>query len=342
MRLVALLFLLWTAACMDDTRVAIATPWTFEHTTALAPPGLGPEERVLVAARDAPGRFWTLDQKSGTLVEGPFDTFPIQPAPISLENVVYMVTTVGNIIRVDLAGQAVGTSSAPWGRTSPIVLASDDTFRLGTTTGHALALDTETNVLFDVDLEAPIATAPAVASDETTYYATDTGRLVGVDPAGSVVLDVSVENPASGPSVFEDRVAVGGGSTVTAFDRDTGLVIFSRPRGARVVGTRFLSDGTLLAWGEDGRLELLDTGGQPVFSYDAGPPIYAPAIQAAEGRFGLVDSQGWAHLIRPNGEALYTLQLAGPPLEQAVEISEAFALFTIDNRIQAVNFDFKP
>ena len=341
MRKDAPLLVLFLAACGDDIRAGIATEWTFQHSTALAPPGLGPDNRVLVASRDTPGRFWTLDPGSGNLVEGPFDTIPVQPAPVALNSTIYLVTIGGQVVRLNLAGNQVGTAGPPLGRTSPLVPAPDTSIRLGTTTGRALSIDRETALIFDVDLGAPVTSAPAVSSDGTAYYATDTGRLVGLDPSGVIVFDVSIAGPASGPSIFEDRIAVGGATSVTAYNRNTGLLIFARPRAARVVGTRFLDDGTLLAWGEDGRLEHLSSGGEPLFSYEAGPPILVRALRTSDGLFGVVDSQGRAHLVADNGDALFTLELDRPPRTDALEITEGFALFTIENTIQALDFNFR-
>ena len=339
-KVASLLFLsLICAACGENPRARIATPWTFRHTTALAPPGIGPDERVLVAARNAPGRFWTLDPGSGSILEGPFDTFAVQPAPVTIDRVVYLVTIGGRIVRLSLTGQSIDSGGTEFGHTTPLVPAPDASIRFGTAEGRALSIGADTTPIFDIDLGAPVTSAPAVARDGTAYFATDTGRLAGLNPSGAIVLDVSIGAPAAGPSIFEDRVAVGGARTVRAYHRITGLVVFSRPRDARVVGTRFLGDGTLLTWGEDGRIELLNTGGEPIFTYEAGPPVHAPPIRAGDGRFGIVDSQGRAHLIGPNGARLSTLVIEGPPLPEATEVSEGLGLFTIGDHIQALDFD---
>ena len=340
-KVASLLLLSWIcAACSEDSRAGIATPWTFRHTAALAPPGTGPEGRVLVAAHDAPGRFWTLDTGSGNVIEGPFDTFPVLPAPVAIDGIVYLVTVGGRVIRLNLAGEEIGSPGPDFGRTTPLVSAPDTSIRFGTTEGRAVSIDAEATPVFDIALGAPVTSAPAVADDGTAYFATDTGRFVGLDPSGAVSFETTVGGPATGPSVFEDRVAVGGSRSVRTFDRATGLIVFARPRAARVVGTRFLSDGTLLAWGDDGQVELLDPGGAPIFTYTAGPPVHAPPVRAGDGRFGVVDSQGRAHLIGPSGARLSTLDLSGPPRTQVVEVSEDLALFTIENQIQAIDFNF--
>ncbi|MCK6552834.1 PQQ-like beta-propeller repeat protein, partial [Myxococcota bacterium] len=251
------------AACGSDPGAAIVPRWKFDTTAAAAPPGIGPERRVVVAHESGPGELVTLNEENGTRVEGPFaPVFPTEHAPVVTGTTIVLVSSIGRLVGYDFAGQTrFSVPDAPFGLSGPIAVAPDGSLRIATTSGRLLGHAADGAPLFDTSIDGAATSRLAVSANGTAYAATDIGRVVGVDATGAIVFDVDVPAPASGPSLGPDgRVAVGTLDGVSVFDASGGA-LWSRARAARVVGTRYLDDGRLVAWGEDGIVEILGASG---------------------------------------------------------------------------------
>ncbi len=325
--------------------------WTHTAPAATAPAVGGPEGRVVVAlSEDGPsgGRLVTLEQANGLSVEGPFDGVALTDRPPLMVGArVYLVSKIGRVEGLDLAGQPLFSApAAPLGLTSPLAAAPDGSLRVVSTNGSLVALDGATGAerwraSVDVGVDSPLA----VGAAGTTVVATSGGRVEGFDSGGPKVVDGRTGALASGPSVTADGgVVVGDADGVRSFDAN-GNERFDHPRAARVVGTRVLADGSVLAWGDDGLLERLDATGGTLMRYrtrpagDANPPpIRANPVVLDEGRFGVVDESGRAHLIGPDGAALATLDLGAAP-RSAIGVSDnGLALVSSGAEIRAIDF----
>ena len=309
-----------------------------------APPGVGADRRVLIAPRGAAGMIRTVEELSGAPVEGPFDAVfpPTEHAPIMIGADLFIVTSVGNIISLDLAGQARPEASKTLnlGRTSPMIALEDGTLRVASTSGRLYGMGADGTELFDTTFSGAAQTRPAAAPGGTTYVATDTGQLLGFDSAGQEVFSQTVNAPASGPSATSDRIAVGELDGVSVFE-PSGALRFRKERQARVVGTRFTNDGALLAWGEDGLLEMYDGDGQLIFSYSAGPPILADVLQLTDerGGFAVVDSMNTVHRVSLEGEQVATFALETAPLPELALGSLGLVYLAVGQEIFALNFN---
>jgi outer membrane protein assembly factor BamB len=343
------------AACGGDGAVVgrVIQQWSFSAPAATAPPGVGPERRVIVVLKDAApgagGKLVTLEQANGMVLESPPDGAPLsEHAPLFASGKIFVMSKIGKLSALDLAGTTHFTvpDGDPLGPTGPLVAGPDGIVRVGTTSGFVLGFDpNDGSEKFRVEAGGAVSTAIGVAADGTAYAATDIGRVIGVSAAGLVVFDETVEAPASGPSVAPNGdVVVGEGTGVRIFSSD-GNEKAKHPRAARVVGTRVLESGEILAWGEDGKLELLSAEGEARWSYSTAasspPPIYARPRPVEEGAFGLIDSKGVAHLVDANGKALATLALDGEPSREVAD-SELNALFvSIGSTVRGVGFSIE-
>ncbi|MCC7385711.1 MAG: PQQ-like beta-propeller repeat protein [Deltaproteobacteria bacterium] len=328
----------------------IARQWTHEGPATTAPPGVGPERRVLVLLKDAApeggGQLVTLDDGTGRPIEGPFPAPLTDHAPVFSSGKIVVLTKIGKIVAMNLAGETLYTvpDGNGLGLSSPLAVAPDGSLRVGTTSGLLLGFAIEDGrELFRVDTQGAIASPLAVAPDGTTYAATDLGRLVGVDARGVVVFDRTVTPPASGPSVAASgEILVGEGSGVRIFGADGGERA-AHARAARVVGTRLLDEGRFLAWGEDGVVEILrlDGGVETRFTTASAspPPVYAPPLPLPGGAFGVLDHLGKLHLVGADGVERTTFALAAEPLREVAQASTASVLLVAVGRtIEAVRF----
>ncbi len=325
------------AACSGgDEPAEIFLRWRHAMERPIAPPALGPEDRIIVVERENPAQFVTLDATS-LVLEGPYDTFPTPHAPAVVGTNIYLVTSIGRIVHTDLAGQDLAAPDVMLGATAPIVAAPDGTLRVVANSGRMIAFDEAGTILFDVNVGGATDTAPAVDEDGVTYVATDTGRLVGYDAAGTKVFDESVVGQGSGPSARGQTIAVGDADGVKAFSAN-GALVFEHTRAARVTGTRILANSDILAWGEDGAFELLDASGAVKSSYIAGPPIYVPVIEV-EDDFAVVDDNGIAHLVGRDGVGRATVDLGGKAGRQMVlPTSPPYVMIAVGNELIAVDF----
>lgn len=338
---------LFLVACGDSAPSPIAQRWKHDDPASpLAPPGLGPEQRVLIAKAMGQGELVTVNEVNGDQVEPPFPTFPTEHAPIALGATLALVSTIGKIVGYNLAGATL--FSAPDGamllETSPAVRAPDGSLRIATTSGRVLGFSAGGTQMFDTDVGGgAFISSPSVGSNGTTYVASDTGKLIGVDASGSKVLDVQVSAPASGPSVDDGtgHVAVGEADAVRVVDQD-GHEVFKHTRAARVVGTRWVSSDLLLAWGEDGVVERLDGSGGVIASFNAGHPIYADVIYLPKNKaLAVFDSTGVAHRVTEAGVEDATHELGAAPLTEIVRGETGFVFVAVGSSVVALDFELE-
>lgn len=330
----ALLFTLAFSACGGEEATRILVRWTTTESTALAPPGEGPDRRILLAERDG-GQLRTLDAVTGKALEGPYPLFPSLHAPVAVGSEVVLVSSIGRIVRANLAGESLASPNLALGRTGPPVVAPTGEVWVAATSGRVVSVRGEVLVA-DATLTGAAETAPAVASDGTAYVATDTGSLVGLSGAGAQVFSAEVPAPASGPSVSASRVAVGALDGVVVYER-SGATAFKVPRAARVTGTLFVGD-ELLAYGEDGKLERYDHAGALISSYSAGPPIYGPVRAMPSGKIALVDSTGKLHRVDREGAA-EILDLGGEVGRQAAVTELGWLVLSVGNEVRAIDLE---
>ena len=335
-----LLFAVSVAGCTGDDPITIIERWSQTFAAEPAPPGIGPEKRVLVALMGTSGELTTHEEGSGLKIEGPHPTFPTSHAPVASNFTMFLVSTVGRVVGLEIGTGAQKSLSpaTPLGVTSPLVVAPDGSLRIGSTSGRLFAMQPDGTTIYDVPFEGPIDSAPAVASDGTTYAAIFTpGKLVGVSTTGDAVFEQAVGESAGGVSVSDTRVAVGHNLGMKLFERSGGEV-FSHARQARVTGTRILDDGRVLVWGEDGIIELLDDAGGTVWSYTAGPPILTD-VNVMEGRLAVFDSAGTVHLLElSSGKMSRMHSLGGAPSTRIVEGELGFVYVAVGTKIVALDF----
>ena len=327
----------------DEPSLVLGRRWTYTADVALAPPGVGVGDRVVVATRAAPGDLRTLEAADGRAVEGPFATLPTDHAPIMVGTDIYLVAQVsGRLVRLDLAGQPLPVTSLSLGATGPLAAAPDGSLRVAANRGALTILPGPEGTPIEAPLPGVADTAPAIDASGVTFVATDVGRVLGIDALGATTFDVQVDAPASGPSVSAARVAVGSLTGVHVFDRG-GQPVFTRPRGARVVGTRILADGDVLAWGEDGQLERLGPDGAVRFSLALGPPIHAPVVVLPSLHFVVIDDDATASLVSPEGVIVDQDVVApderGPPLRELAEGEGGAVFLTRGKTVTALSFD---
>lgn len=334
------LLILLAAGCSGDDPEQIILRWSETFEAEPSPPGIGPEQRLLVARSGSNGALTTHEQASGLQIEGPHPTFPTAHAPVTAGGNVYIVSTVGRVV-----GLAIGDGSqqalapdTPLDVTTPLAVGADGALRVGSTSGRLFAMQPDGTELFDVMLPGPIDAAPVVAEDGTTFAAVfDPGRLMGVSAAGAVVVDHPIGPSAAGVSAGGGLVAVGYAEGVAVLDT-SGTEKFVHPRQARVTGT-LISGDRVLAWGEDGKVELLDPGGAVLWSFEAGPPIYAQCVALPGGNFAVFDSAGTAHLLDgATGEPLATYDLGEEPKTEIVLSELDFVYLTAGNDVLALDF----
>lgn len=273
------------------------------------------------------GQLVTLEQRTGGIIEGPHDGAPLsEHAPVFSNGKVFVISKIGKLYALDLAGMELFSKpdNGSLGPTSPLAVAPDGSIRVGTAS-ELIGFDAKDGAeKFRTSAGGVISTLPAIKSDGTTYAATDLGRVFGVSSTGGVVFDRMVDAPASGVSVAPNGdVIAGEASGLRIFD-SSGNEKLKHPRGARVVGTRVLENGDIVAWGEDGIVELLSSDGSVRFVFKTAasspPPVYIRPLALSGGGLGIIDSAGTAHVVDPNGVALATLSLGAEPLR---EVSEA-------------------
>lgn len=324
--------------------------WHYDLPTKAAPPGIGAERRALIATSEAGGNtgtFVTLDQSGGLPIEGPFTGIPLTDhAPVMIGTTVFVVTKIGSIVALDLAGQTK-FMKAPIGgpaQTSPL-LAVGDELRYGTASGLVVALDAATgDVRWQAALNDPVLNRPAAGPSGRTYAGTDLGRVVGLDGTGQIVFDQNVAAPAGACAVLPSGdVAIAAGDGLSLFS-PSGTLKWKHPRAARVVGATALGDD-VLAYGEDGLFERLDVGGNVKLSFRSRPasdmnppPFYAAPLPLPKDGFGLLDGNGTAHLIDSTAKEHASFQGSVDILSE-VGVSAVNSILVADkSSIRAIQF----
>jgi outer membrane protein assembly factor BamB len=329
-----------TDGCGGASKPFIASRWKYDAGAPAAAPGLGPEQRVLIALKSGTGGLFTRNEQDGTKVDAPImPLFATEHAPVASGSTIVLVTLIGKLAGLLLSGQMLYTKpDAPLGKTSPVVVAPDGSLRIASTTGMVAGFAAgDGSTLFMSSVNGAIDTAPAVSPDGTTYVGTDTGHLTGVNASGMSVFDVTVPPPASGPSTASGKIAVGAQDGVHVFDTSQ-KSIFSHPRSARVVGTKILDSGEIIAWGEDGVFELLSPTGDVIGSFKASSPIYANAIPLKTGSFAIFDSQGGGHLVDRQGHEISSVSVGGMPENEIVLGDIGYVFVTAGNIVHAYDF----
>jgi outer membrane protein assembly factor BamB len=339
------------AACGGDPLPSrILRQWTYATPAAAAPPGVGPEDRVLGVLREAApaggGELVTIQAANGLKIEGPHPGAPLSDhAPIFAAGRVVVISKIGKLVAINLAGEIAYTEPPGngLGLTSPLTLAADGTLRVGTTAGSLITFNPETGAeIGRAEAGGAISTAPAAAAGGVAYAATDLGRVIGADAQGAIVFDRSVTPPASGPSVADNGdLWVGAGDGVVVFGAD-GTEKGRRARAARVVGTLPLPGGDALAWGEDGLIERLGPDASLRWSaasaLSSPPPIYARPVLVPDQAVGFIDSRGIAHLVDAAGTERATLELGAAPLPEATVSDLGALLVSAGGSIEAIGF----
>lgn len=329
-------------ACGDDAAPPIISRWKHETAGPAAPPGLGPERRVVIARSEGMGEVVTVDETNGVMVDAPFASFPTEHAPVAAGSTLILVSTIGKVVGYNLAGET--QFNAPDGsmlfETSPAVSANG-TIYLANTAGRVLGLSgADGSVVFDAAISGAVTTRPAVATYGTTFVATDTGRLAGISGSGAVTFDVALNAPASGPSVDPKtgNIACGELDGVRVVDQ-AGAEVFKHARAARVTGTTWTAGGELIAWGEDGVVERLSGSGSVVSSFSAGPPIYADVHVLGNGDLAVIDSTGVARRVTAGGAEAARIELGGAPLNEIARGTNGFVFVAVGSSVVALDFE---
>ncbi|MBI2378543.1 MAG: PQQ-like beta-propeller repeat protein [Deltaproteobacteria bacterium] len=335
-------------ACGSDPTIGVASRWVRETPAKASPVALGPERRVVVLLAEpgpAGGELVNLEEQNGLPVEGPTTGAPLSlVAPAVAGTSIFAVSSIGKLVRLDFLAQiAFAVPEAPFGRSTPPLVAVDGSVRIGTTAGRIFGFAANGDPALDLPVGGAVT---SIAVDSTTTYATtDLGRVVAFDESGAIVFDVNVDPPASGLSVSADgTVYVGDASSVRAIDPD-GEELWKRPRGARVVGTRVTKDDTILAWGEDGIVERLSADGDVVTSGrsrpagEANPPaFYAAPVDVDGSRLGAIDATGRAILFEADGSVVGSVELGGEPNGDPVTGELGFTFVAVGASVHAIDF----
>lgn len=351
---IAALALLGVGCGKSEAVERVVELWHYDFPTAAAPPGIGPEHRTLGGVKEATGstgRFVTLDQLTGLPVEGPYMDIPLTDhAPVMVGSTIILITKIGTIVGLDLAGQTrfMKPPIGGPGQTGPL-LAVGAEVRFGTADGLVVALDGATgDERWHAAVSDPVLTRVAAGPDGRTYATTDLGRVVGFDGSGQLVFDQTVPAPAGAPAVTSaGDIAVGSADGVVLFTAN-GTQKWKHPRAARVVATRALGND-VLAWGEDGIFERLSDGGAVKLSFRSRPmtdpnppPFYAEPVTLGSDAFGLLDASGMAHLVDAAGQERASLSASMDILPE-VAVSDFTSLIVADkSSLRAIQFTLMP
>lgn len=339
------------SGCSGGSDPLIIVRWTHATAAAAAPAGIGAERRIIVMLGEndpssGAGSLVTLEESNAQPIEGPFSipTITDHP-PVMVGTQVYAITKIGKFAAYDLAGQEKFNVSHAGGpsKTVDLAFAPDGTARIATTNGDLVALDPNSGAeQWMAKFESGINSPMSIAADGTTYLAAFSGRVEGFDASGVKTFDARTDALAAGPSATSDGVVVGDENSVTRFDK-SGNVVFDHPRAAGVSGTQVLANGEILAWGMDGVLELLAADGSTIMSYTTAasnpPPIVTNAIAFANGKFGIIDNAGVAHLVNREGRAEVTKNLGTAPTARLQLGEFGNVIVTTGSQVQAVDFN---
>ena len=351
---IAALALLGVGCGKSEAVERVVELWHYDFPTAAAPPGIGPEHRTLGGVKEATGstgRFVTLDQLTGLPVEGPYMDIPLTDhAPVMVGSTIILITKIGTIVGLDLAGQTrfMKPPIGGPGQTGPL-LAVGAEVRFGTADGLVVALDGATgDERWHAAVSDPVLTRVAAGPDGRTYATTDLGRVVGFDGSGQLVFDQTVPAPAGAPAVTgAGDIAVGSADGVVLFTAN-GTQKWKHPRAARVVATKALGND-VLASGEDGIFDRQSDGGAVKLSFRSRPmtdpnppPFYAEPVTLGSDAFGLLDASGMAHLVDAAGQERASLSASMDILPE-VAVSDFTSLIVADkSSLRAIQFTLMP
>lgn len=351
---IAALALLGAGCGKTEAVERVVELWHYDFPSAAAPPGVGPEHRALGGTKEATGstgRLVTLDQLTGLPVEGPHMDIPLTDhAPVMVGSTVVLVTKIGTVVGLDLAGQTrfMKPPLGGPGQTGPLLVVGTEV-RFGTADGLVVALDGASgDERWHAAVSDPVLSRVAAGPDGRTYATTDLGRVVGFDGSGQLVFDQTVAAPAGAPAVTgAGEIAVGAADGVVLFTAN-GTQKWKHPRAARVVATRALGND-VLAWGEDGIFERLSEGGAVKLSFRSRPmtdpnppPFYAEPVTLPNDAFGLLDASGKAHLVDASGAERASLSASMDILPE-VAVSDFTSLIVADkSSLRAIQFTLTP
>lgn len=345
----AALFVLALGACGGDPVAArVEERWRYEAESNPTAPGLGPEERVVLALRSARptglGGLVTLNERGPQAVEGPYFELPLAAgsAPVMVGTKVYYATPVGRLLELDLAGQLLENLSLGTSPGTPTALAQQGSLlAAAVSTGELVVVEgASAAVTLRVTLGSVPTSAPVFAPGGELYVTTEDGRLLGFGPTGAELFSANLSGRASGPAVRSDGTLVAGDEGgLRAFD-PSGAPRFERPRPARVIGAVALPEGHVLAYGEDGAVERLDEDGALVWRFQTAtsnpPPVYLPPLALPSGHVLVFDDAGGVHLVSPEGEGLAALSLGERPAGPAVRGSTGLVFVSVGTTARAL------
>lgn len=264
---------------------------------ALAPIGLGPEGRLLLASTSAPGRLAALDRRSGTAVDAPFDAFPTPHAPVALDRRLFLVTPVGRVAAYELDGTGAGLfPDEGLGRTTAPVIAPGPSLRLATTAGRLLGLDGAGATVLDTPLGG--AAVGLLVDGARSVVTTDGGAVVFVAADASVALQDALSPPLAAPVRMGTQIGVVSGDGLQLFDADGNRGPLA-PTGGAIAAVG--GDTVFLLWSPDGRLRGIDGSGAEVFSTAVPGLSRAGPVALSGDRFALVADDGVARALDARG-----------------------------------------
>src|SRR5687767_7478742 len=116
-------------ACGGDPSRVLVSRWKHDGASEIAPAGIGPEGRVIVALRTGTGDLRTLEPTDGRRREGPFPAAITEHAPVAGGDLIHLISVAGRIFTFDYAGAERATSARVLARTTPLARAPDGGLR---------------------------------------------------------------------------------------------------------------------------------------------------------------------------------------------------------------------
>lgn len=325
--------------CGEDPALAVAELFTIEAMGAVAPPGRGPDDRLVIASRPPGAQISTFDVDSGVVVDPPFTAFPTEQGALQVGRRLAVVTPVGRFAVYELDGTQVALApSAALGRTGPLVAGPSNTARVVTTSGRLVGIDVDGNTVLDAALQGAGVGAPVVTAGGDSIVSTDLGNLQGFASDGTPRFTVPLAPPLSPPAlVGDDLVVVVTGDGISGYGLD-GSARFEIAGTSGLAGVLGASDGSGMAWSTDGRLVRFDSSGSVQFEINLATGTRFPPVALPEGRAGWVGDDGVARTIGSEGTVVAERALAAPPTGPALQGTRARAYIPMGNRVVAVDF----
>lgn len=322
------------AACGGTSAASIATVW--EQTTSLE--RLGIPHGGNLAAVQSDGRTLELRSLSGgEPIFDPVSGVAAAGRPIALEARIFVPSIDGKLYAYEADGSLAFRSPADAGIGSPTGLAAVDDrhLLLASSSGQLARIEAASGDAEVFNISAPITSAPVAIGSEYAV-ATDTGEIRRLSADGQLVDTLPGAAPAGGLSVGPDgRWAFGDGSGVRVVDAD-GHIAWQRDHAAAVTGTRFLDNGDLLAWGDDGRSVRYDADGDEVSVHTASERPIGPPVGPSGGGVAAAEADGLIRWVGPSGEEIASLRL--PPLIAVVARGDDVLIVATADQLIALSF----